>query len=177
MKKRFFACVLLLLFCLSSCSPSDGPTQYSDFCLTAEIKTRTVKKDERFKIEVTFGQRFGVEVHNEAIFKIESHQLEILFYDGTRAEKTYERKISDFNHYGFFGSKGHTENICFAYKGTEDEYYGKIRFEIRTVEDDDDLGDGIALGDSVDFYYIVRDDYITVTTKLPKEYKPQTRDY
>ena len=68
MKKRFLACILLLLFCLSSCSPSDGPTQYSDFCLTAEIKTRRVKKDERFKIEVTFGQRFGVEFHNEAIF-------------------------------------------------------------------------------------------------------------
>ncbi len=174
MKKRFLACILLLLFCLSACSPSSGETQYTDFCVTAEIKTRRVKKDEPFEVKATFGQYFTFDVHNEARLKIKAPKLEILFQDGTRAEKEYEREISDFNHYGH---DGHTETIRFVYIGTEDEYYGCFSIEIRAFEADDDLTDGIVLSDYVNVYYIVRDDYITITTKRPKHFTDLSKDW
>ena len=166
MKKRFFACILLLLFCLSACSTESGISAHNDFCMMTEIRTRRVEKDEPFEIKVTFGQNFVRDIYNEAIFEIIAPKLEILFQDGTRAEERYERKISDFNHYG---ANGHTENIRFVYTGTEDEYYGSFCFTIRkTGIDEIDETPG---GTSDMLYYVVSEELITVTFKRPKEYK------
>ena len=178
MKIKSLSLVLLLLFSLSSCADDDlkvvnvnSGIYYNDLVMSAEIQTQKVKKGEPFEIEVGFGQLFDTFVYSEATLIIKAPDFKILLPDGTSFENTYERKIMDFSEdkYGFddeLKMPCHIESFRFVYVGAENEHTGQILFWITQLLPERNDGQP---GQSVEIYYKVRGEHITLTTKRPKD--------
>ena len=181
MKIRILTFVLLLLFCLSSCTADalvvesfGNGKPSSPVMISAEILTRRVKKTEGFEIKVGIGQ---VMSHPNATLKISAPNLAIILSDGSRFEEEYTYEYSDFDaeKYGVSLVDNKTrlnyfETFRFEYIGTEDDYTGGISFWIHAMqnvemtEEQTKQNFGVA-GDVVAVYYRVRGENIKLTTK------------
>ena len=171
MKIKFSVLLLLLLFCLSSCSEKgrlvmDGPPY--GILISAEIRTKRVKKDEPFEIQVGLGRLYSYQI---ATLLITGTNLEITAPDGSEVKASYVCEYPDFEDekYGthWDGEKdraGYFETFRFRYIGEDEPYTGSISFAISGVDEIYQAG-GMTGSSAVRIYYKVRGNRITLTTK------------
>ena len=179
---RFLAFVFAILFTLSACAVEDQNDQkivkynwenyYIDFIMSAEILTQHVKVEEAFEVEVGFAQLFDPPRYDSVTFNIYAKNINILVPDGTTFEERYKQEIPDFSQYKCDDEKEMPERIetfRFNYTGTKPEHEATFTFYLSNPlpESNESTSSGIY----IDIYYIVRDGYITVTTKRPKKFK------
>ena len=171
MKIKFSVLLLLLLFCLSSCSEKGRFTMaVSTFgiLISAEIPDKRVKKDEPFEIQVGLGRLYSYQI---ATLLITGTNLEITAPDGSKVEASYVCEYPDFEDekYGthWDGEKDradYIETFRFRYIGEDEPYTGSIWFAISGVDEIYQAG-GMTGVASVNLYYKVRGNRITLTTK------------
>lgn len=170
MKIKFSVLLLLLLFCLSSCSEKGRFTMAVSFgiLISAEIPDKRVKKDEPFEIQVGLGRLYSYQI---ATLLITGTNLEITAPDGSKVEASYVCEYPDFEDekYGthWDGEKDradYIETFRFRYIGEDEPYTGSISFGISGVDEiyQPQGMTGVAI---VNLYYKVRGNRITLTTK------------
>ena len=171
MKIKFSVLLLLLLFCLSSCSEKGRFTMaVSTFgiLISAEIPDKRVKKDEPFEIQVGLGRLYSYQI---ATLTISASNFKITAPDGSEVEASYVCEYPDFEDekYGthWDGEKyraDYIETFRFRYIGEDEPYTGSISFGISGVDEicQPQGKTGVAI---VNLYYKVRGNRITLTTK------------
>ncbi len=175
MKIRFLALVLLLLFCLSSCSSdelyvSNKNAHVDTIFVSAEMKTRRRKKDETFEIQVGLGRMFRGEQHDSPTvnLRIYATDFAIILPDGSRFEEVYIYEYSDFDtdKYNILSVSAekvvatYFESIQLVYIGDDEAREGGLSVTAYTPADASGMSD---IG-FINIYYKLRGDYITFTT-------------
>ena len=188
MKKRITAFIMLLIFCLSSCTQTEETyTAYGDMAnpaiISVEYPTKKVNKNDAFEVKIGIGQSFD---YPKAAFRIVTKKLTIMLSDGTMVgeQKKYDNGIVVEEYCAEYSNFDGEEYDCgydrethrdyptyiqtfkFLYNGTEDEYAGFFSVQLSVIPAEgkgfESVNEGNPIGNILNVYYRVKNGKIEI---------------
>jgi hypothetical protein len=188
MKKRITALIMLLIFCLSSCTQTEETyTSYgkpsNPAIISVEYPNKKVNKNDAFEVKIGIGQAND---YPKAEFWIATGKLTIMLSDGTEVGEerirndgkiieVYEVEYSNFDGEEYdcgYDRETHRDYPTYIqtfkllYNGTEDEYVDGITIGLRIIPAEgqgfNNVNDGTPIPNSINLHYKVKNGKIEI---------------